>query len=319
MRKLKIPAVDVKGFNYHPTYSTGALEDWLLFDKEIWKKELTIGKEYFPKFNTVRIWLSWNAYLKLGDKLIDCIKDVIEICKDLGVYIIPCLFNRWHDPVLDCDGIYIDHFLPNSSWLHKFGDPLAKYVETLAKNFKNEDQILCWDVCNEPLAYNTPDFPCKEIIEKYELEWLNRMGEILRANGVTQPIGIGSTGMEPMETFGNDWDVYLTHFYYDHNLEKFDRTVKSFADEAKKNGKELISTECCWGSLDDKRRGQLIKGTLSTLQKYGMGFVAHALWSSGCADLHDPSEGPVSDGIGNLAFIKFDGTLRPYHEVYNEF
>ena len=27
----------------------------------------------------------------------------------------------------------------------------------------------------------------------------------------------------------------------------------------------------------------------------------------------------VTDGIGNLAFIKFDGTVRPYHEVYNEF
>ena len=35
------------------------------------------------------------------------------------------------------------------------------------------------------------------------------------------------------------------------NLEKFDKTVKSFVDEAKKNGKELIVSECCWGSLDD--------------------------------------------------------------------
>ena len=159
MRKLKIPAAEVKGFNYHPTYSTGALEDWLLFDKEVWKKELTHGKKCFPNFNTVRIWLSWNAYLKMGEKFTDCIKDVIEICRELGIYVMPCLFNRWHDPILDCDGIYIDHFLPNSSWLHKFGDPFTKYVEDLAKAFKDEEQILVWDVCNEPLAYNTQDFP----------------------------------------------------------------------------------------------------------------------------------------------------------------
>jgi hypothetical protein len=122
-----------------------------------------------------------------------------------------------------------------------------------------------------------------------------------------------------MEVFDDMCDVYLTHLYYtDDNLEKFDRKVKSFVDEAKKNGKELISNECCWGSLDDKARGEFIRGTLSTLQKYNAGYVAHALWSSGCADLHNPDEGPVTDGIGNLAFIKFDGTVRPYHEVYNE-
>ena len=47
MRKLKFPAVEVKGFNYHPTYSTGALEDWLLFDKEVCQKELAHGKNAF--------------------------------------------------------------------------------------------------------------------------------------------------------------------------------------------------------------------------------------------------------------------------------
>ena len=320
MRKLKIPAAEVKGFNYHPTYSTGALEDWLLFDKEVWKKELTHGKKCFPNFNTVRIWLSWNAYLKMGEKFTDCIKDVIEICRELGIYVMPCLFNRWHDPILDCDGIYIDHFLPNSSWLHKFGDPFTKYVEDLAKAFKDEEQILVWDVCNEPLAYNTQDFPAKEIIEKYELEWLHRMTDILIREGVTQPIGIGTTGLEPMEVFDDMCDVYLTHLYYtDSNLESFDRKVKNFVDEAKKHGKELISNECCWGSLDDRVREEFIRGTLSTLQKYNAGYVAHALWSSGCADLHNPDEGPVTDGIGNLAFIKFDGTVRPYHDVFNEF
>lgn len=319
MRKLKIPAVEVKGFNYHPSYSTGSLEDWLLFDRDIWKKELSHGKKCFPKFNTVRIWLSWNAYLKLGDKFIERIKEVIEICRELSIYVIPCLFNRWHDPVLDCDGIFIDHFLPNSSWLHKFGDPLEKYVRELAKVFRDEEQILVWDICNEPLAYNSNDFPAIEIIQDYELKWLRKMADILIEEDVTQPIGIGTTGGQPMEIFDDMCDVYLTHLYYMHNLEKFDKTVKSFADEAKRNGKELISSECCWGSVDDKVRGEFIKGTLSTFKKYNVGFVAHALWSSGCTDLHDATEGPITDAIGNLAFIKFDGTVRPYHEIYNEF
>lgn len=318
MCKLKIPAKDVKGFNYHPSYAFGGMEEWLYFDKEIWKKELTRGKECFPKFNTVRVWLSWNAYCRMGDKFIDCVKKVIDICRELGIYVIPCLFNRWHDPVIDADGIYIDHFLPNSSWLHKFGDPFKKYIEDLSKNFKDEEQILVWDICNEPLAYNG-DFPGRDFIEKYELEWLHRIADGLRAGKVSQPIGVGATGGQPMETFGDISDVYLTHMYYINNLDNFKNVVQNFVNEAKKNNKEIICTECIWGSLDDKKRSEYIRGTLDEFKKHGIGFVAHALWTSGCADIHDASEGPITPEIGNLAFIRADGTVRPYHELINEY
>ena len=321
MKKLSIPAASVKGFNYHPGYSSSSYDDWMLFDEEVWRKELSHGKKCFPSFNTVRIWLSWNAYCRMGEQFIASLKKVIDICRELSIYVIPSVFNRWHDPVIDCDGIYIDHFLPNSSWLHKNGDPFEKYLDDLAKNFKDEKQILVWDVCNEPLAYNAHDetFPCHEIILQYVLSWLHIMADRLRADGVTQPLGIGSTGRQPMEIFGDACDVYLTHLYYKTDLESFEQRVRSFVDEAKQNGKELIVSECCWGSFDDRRRGELIRGTLSTLTKYGVGFIAHALWSCGCTDLHDPDDGPLSPDIGNLAFICPDGSIRPYHEIFNEF
>ena len=73
MKKLCIPAASVKSFNYHLSYSTGSLEDWLLFDKEVWRRELTRGKEYFSAFNTVRIWLSWNAYCRMVTSFINCL------------------------------------------------------------------------------------------------------------------------------------------------------------------------------------------------------------------------------------------------------
>ena len=318
MKKLSIPASSVRGFNYHPSYSTGSLEDWLLFDKSVWERELTRGKELFPAFNTVRIWLSWNAYCRMGDRFIECVREVIDICRKLSIYVIPSIFNRWHDPIIDCDGIYIDHFLPNSSWLYKFGDPFGKYIDDLAKSFKDEEQILVWDVCNEPLAYNG-DFPMRDVIKHYELEWLHRMADRLRAGNVTQPLGIGSTGKEPMETFGDICDVYLTHLYYKNDLDCFNSRVMAFVEEAKRNEKDLIISECCWGSLDDKKRGELIRGTLSTFAKYDIGYIAHALWSCGCTDLHDPADGPVTENIGNLAFIRPDGSMRPFHEIYNEF
>ena len=38
-----------------------------------------------------------------------------------------------------------------------------------------------------------------------------------------------------------------------------------------------------------------------------------------CFDLHDPCDGRVTPNIGNLCFINKDGSVRPYHEIFNEF
>ena len=85
MIKLKIDAKEVRGFNYHSSYSTGTMEDWLLFDPDVWEKELTNGREKFPKMNTVRIWLSWNAYCRTEKRFVQNVRQVIEICRKLGV------------------------------------------------------------------------------------------------------------------------------------------------------------------------------------------------------------------------------------------
>ena len=319
MTELKLKPSEVRGFNYHPSYSHDALEDWLLFDEEIWRRELEAGKKAFPKMNTVRLWLSWNAYCRLEDKFIDRVRKAIEICAELGIYVIPCLFNRWHDPMVNADSVFIDHFLPNSSWLHKYGDLFGDYIDALCGAFGKDERILVWDVCNEPFAYNG-GFELKDVIFPYELEWLGKMANRIRKNGVIQPIGIGSTGNEPLSTFGDFFDVYLTHLYYmGGDVAAFERRVESFADEAKKYGRPLIISECCWGSLDDKKRAELIRTALTVFKKYELGFVAHALWYCGCADLHDPCDGRVSPEIGNLCFISKDGTVRPYHEIFNEF
>lgn len=201
----------------------------------------------------------------------------------------------------------------------KIWDPFTDYIEAIAKEFKDEEQILVFDICNEPFAYGN-NFELKDIVEKYELEWLRRIADLLRKSGVTQPIGVGSTGLEPMEIFDDFCDVYLTHLYYIGGpIEKFEGKVLSFVKEAQKNNKPLICSECCWGSLDDKNRSELIKGTLSTFKKYGVGFVAHALQYCGCTDLHDITDGRLTENIGNLCFVNKDGSLRPYHEVFNEF
>lgn len=318
MVSLRIPAEKVRGFNYHPSYSTGAMEDWLLFDETVWRRELSNGKSLFPNMNTVRLWLSWNAYCRMGNDFIKAVRSAVEICRELDVYVIPCLFNRWHDPMVDCDGVYIDHFLPGSSWILKNGDPFGDYVDALAEEFGKEERILVWDICNEPFAY-CADFPLREAVMPHELSWIRRMTERLRG-GVSQPIGVGSTGDESLYVFEGIFDVYLTHLYYrGGDVKIFDETVRRFAEEARSLDCPLISDECCWGSLDDKERADMIRITLDTFTKYGVGFVAHALQYSRCADLHDPEDGRVTQNIGNLAFVNKDYNMREFHGVFNEY
>jgi hypothetical protein len=284
----------------------------------VWKRELADGKRLYPKMNTVRIWLSWNAYCRGEKAFIDAVQSVMDICRELDLMVIPTVFNRWHDPMVDCDGVYIDHFLPGSSWLLKFGDPFISYIDALAQAFGKEKQILVWDICNEPFAYGR-DFPLRDQVYPHELAWLQNMTARLR-QGVTQPIGLGATGKHSMRDFGGILDVYLTHLYYrGEKVEEFEARVKSFVDEAREDGCPLISSECCWGSNDDKHRAELMRVTLETFQKFGVGFVAHALQYCGAADLHDACDGRLTENIGNLAFTTKEGKMRPYHEVFNEF
>jgi hypothetical protein len=89
-------------------------------------------------------------------------------------------------------------------------------------------------------------------------------------------------------------------------------------DFAAKLKKPLLATETCWGALDDGKRVEIIRYTLAQLKKRRIGWLVYLLHHSLIADAHRPEFGPVS-APGNLAFIEADGSLRPGHEVFNEF
>ena len=98
----------VRGFNYQPSFGGNAMELWKNFDEAVVRKEVSLGKKYFPGFNTVRLWLSWNywKYDKAG--CLDKIKRCFAAAEDNDLMIVPVLFNRWHDQCLDWGGIYFE-------------------------------------------------------------------------------------------------------------------------------------------------------------------------------------------------------------------
>jgi hypothetical protein len=118
-------------------------------------------------------------------------------------------------------------------------------------------------------------------------------------------------------------DVITAHPYYAFNDWMPEKDgYRQFLDElvtfANKKGKAVVSSETCWGSLDDQIRSEIVQFELGEQEKRGIGFSAHLLYESRVADAHRPDWGPVSKP-GYMAFIHRDGSLRPYHDVFNMF
>ena len=329
-REMILPPSRVQGFNYQPSYSSCAFETWRCFQEEAIQREIARGKELFPKMNTIRVWLSWNAWARDPELILDRFETTLDILQKSDLLCIPVLFNRWHDPVLDCDGVYIDHFYPGSSWLQKNGYPMMGFVEDLGRRFGADSRILVWDLCNEPFSYDDK-FKQKDEFLAHELNWLKKVAECLRSNGATQPFGVGthSTWCDPLV---NEFvDVFLTHMYFciaqaptlDEALAKnaywFDWKIKKALEYADSVGKPLFTTECCWGDFDDTLRVRIIETSLQVLKANKIGSIAHALYESDFADLHRPELGRTSPDVGRLEFILKDGTLRPGHDVINRY
>jgi len=330
----------VRGFNYQPSYGSCSFEIWRNFNKRLIDFELSVGKKYFPKMNTIRIWLSWDAFLRDKKEFVCNFDYFLGVVSRHNLQVVPVLFNRWHDPVLDNGGIYIDHFLPNASWIYR-EDLFDDYLEEVVGNFADDERILVWDLCNEPFSYSLPSSRFPEIRDA-EKRWLEKIYFKCKELGCKAPLTISThqlEGLEGLKMVEPISDVLAIHPYFggdnrsegDKNesgsksldplsitKERFERLLDDYVDFSKQCGKPLLVTETCWGSLDDFRRGEIIKYTLGELRKRNLGWIVHALWHSLVADLHRPEFGPVGTP-GNLSFVEADGSLRRFHEVWNDF
>lgn len=312
----------VRGFNYQPSYGSTSLENWLYYNPSMVELELRRGKEYFPKFNVVRYWLSWDAYQRNAEQFIKNFETGLTIADRLGIKVIPCLFNRWHDSSLDNGGIYIDHFMPCSSFVYRENN-FDKYVNDVVSNHIDDNRILIWDICNEPFWYpDANDIPVD--MERYEYAWLENMYNLIKSIDRNKPVGSslhhghGRAGVERIEPIS---DILMVHPYYIPQLmskKEYVELVSSYKEFSLECKKPVLATETCWGSMDDARRVELIKYTLDTLTEYEIGFVVHALHYSKVADLHTSEDGPIGFSE-NLAFTNADGTLRAGHDIFNKY
>jgi len=315
------PWTEIRGFNYQPSYGSNGFELWRRFDPKTIETELARGKKYFPKMNALRWWQSWDAFVRDPKRYAECFDITLELAQKVGCRVMPVLFNRWHDAVLDYGGIYIDHFLPGVSWVQrpKMFDP---FLEALVGRHADDPRILAWDLCNEPYSYSCPVEKIPDIVAA-ETAWLEGLYKRCKQLGAKAAITVGIHPGVPLERVEPFCDLLSIHPYWVHtnprnSKEAYEKSLDRDVRFALKVGKPLLATECCWGDLDDRRRVEAVRYTLTELRKRKIGYLVYLLHHSLIADAHRPEFGPVG-GPGNLAFIEADGSLRPGHEVFNEF
>ena len=316
----------VRGFNYQPSYGATGLEIWRNFKPDIVEKELGLGKKYFPGMNTVRAWLSFDAFVADHVSFEEAFEQYLTIADRHGIRVVPTLFNNWHS-IPDFGGVaeeIVRAWFKGRS-LAGAAEPriFLSYLERIVAEHAEDQRVLIWDLCNEPFNSGAPDL---------FLEWLTYLYRLCKTLGATQPIGIsdGAT-VEEVQAVEAISDVLLPHLYFaaeEPNAEivaEFRRKgfippepIGKLVEFAAAKGKPILCTECCWGSLDDAERGRIVASELDTLSGYNIGFLAHALHESLVADLHRPQYGPVSRA-GYMAFINMDGSLRKHHDIFNRY
>jgi len=298
----------VRGFNYQPSFGRNGIEIWIdKFDPAVVDRELGLGRQYFPKMNTVRLWLSHDAFLKDSKQFIQNFDATLKSCEKHGIKALPTLFNNWHS-IPDFGGISTEMI---GYWFDNFGQKgnapnyvFRPYLTAMFQGHASDPRILAWDLCNEPFNSGREAF----------VEWLKHTYNLGKTLGAKQPIGVSVCNMVPdlplVEPFS---DVLMIHPYFASGQNW--AWMKEFS---RKTGKALLATECCWGAVDDAKRVGIVRSDLDTLVKQGVGFLVHALHESYVADLHRPQFGTLSSAE-YMAFINMDGSLRAGHDVFNKY
>ena len=108
----------VRGFNYQPSHGGHGVEIWGPgFDAAAVARDLARARELFPGMNTIRLWLSHDAYLRHGGACAARFEAALAAADGAGLRVIPVLFNNWHS-IPDFGGVCPEMI---NYWFKAFG------------------------------------------------------------------------------------------------------------------------------------------------------------------------------------------------------
>ena len=270
---------------------------------------------YFPGINTIRLWLSHEAFIRNSQQFKKNFEQVLALSDKYEIKFIVTLFNGWHS-CPDFGGMSAEQVRGWGSMEY-----FTPYLEKVVLPHSNDNRILLWDLCNEPFNSTPGGDTCEPAIA----DWLSLIYKICKEYECKSPICVGSVpAMNSIKTLEPISDVITIHPYYAWNEpgwsdpSKFESLLDQVVDLANEVGKPLLATETCWGALDDDKRVETMAVELKALTERGIGFTTHLLHETLVADGHRPQYGYVT-GAGYMAFINMDGSLRKGHELFNDF
>lgn len=308
----------VRGFNYQPSWASHGITIWNDFREATYAKELDLGLKHFPKLNTLRIWFSYDAHVADPKRFLAAAKRAAELSAERRLKMIPVIFNGWRS-LVDFGGFTREQLNQSLRNRPSFGSH-RQYLCELMEAIRPAGNLLMVDISNEPFNGGGKEKG------SVELRFLEAMAQQIRELDSKTPISIGTQGCpgvggpEDLNLIDSFVDVHAVHPYWipsipaERHAENFARMV----EHLERLGKPAIATECCWGANDDAARVKYVRHDLGLLKQAGIGFLPHALHHSPVADLHRPVPGRKW-GTMYMGFIEPDGSIRPGHEVYNEF
>ncbi|MBN2296865.1 MAG: cellulase family glycosylhydrolase [Pirellulales bacterium] len=290
----------LRGFNVVPSWAARIEQAWLLYNPQHFRDEIGLAQQVHA--NCIRLWIEFSAWMSDPDLVTGNFMDAVAALDEAGMKTMPCLFNRWHNPIWDYGGTYLEA-IPKL-------DSQQKYLEAIVRPLVKDERILVWDLCNEPKATNS---------NHSDFHWLKAVAQMVREIGVCQPITIGTIRRnECMVTYAPLMDVLCGHPYARTRSQLIEQIkyLKSYQQERKK---PLLVNECIPGCLDDLKRAKLARDSIELLSKAGFGWMGWSLKEgkaiSTRRDIHDTNG---IDGQGFHAWFNADDSLRKGLEFLKE-
>jgi len=287
----------LRGFNVVPSWGARIEQAWWEYDGARLRDEVALAQSVHA--NCIRLWIEFTAWMADPAAVTARFLDAVSGIAEQGMKTMPCLFNRWHDYSYDYGGTYVED-------LHRDWEPKLAYVHELVAPLATDDRILVWDLCNEP-QYPRLDPASNE----KEIEWLDRVAETVRNAGALQPVTIGVLQMEEqMNRLAPLCDVLCCH-PYGRTPEQLGEMLHVCRRIQDKHAKPMLCNECIPGSLDDRRRAECARWSITAFEQAGYGWMGWGMREGRAVSTRrDRYDRNGLDNKGYHPWFNADGSLR---------
>ncbi len=182
-------ACEIKAIDYYPSVADMLIDHWRRVSAEEIRSELSALKARRPDCNAIRITHSFEAFQRGPKEYARRFEERLAIADRLGLKVISCLFNRYHDAKRDCGGTYLEQLIPDFSWAYADGY-YERFMQEICLAHSEDPRVLIWETCGKPLGVYRQEAEDPILATCYEKRWLRELYCYIKKCEVQQPVGI---------------------------------------------------------------------------------------------------------------------------------